>query len=181
MPLCEICGKVIRRAIRIEMEGAMVEVCSECASKAKARVLKEVKRNLRRRIYVKPHYPRRDEIALELESRVLRPDYGKIVKEAREKAGLKVEDLARLIGEKTSVIHRIEAGRLKPDLALARKLEKTLKIRLFEEASSKPVSSLSLGEMVGGLTVADILVVGEKGRLSFEGLRSKTRSQGSKG
>jgi len=177
MPICELCGRSVSRAVKIEVEGAIVEVCGECASKAKARIIREIKRDS---ATVKPKLrgnPERDDISIELESKILRQDYGRIIREARERYGLRSEDLARIVGEKSSIIQRIEAGRLKPDLELASKLEKILKISLFEDASSKPYTFKVADSSEPSLTVADILAVSEgKVKRRVEDLRIETGS-----
>jgi putative transcription factor len=161
MPICELCGRKVSRAVKIEVEGAIVEVCGECASKAKARIIREIRRESigsRSKPYANPE---KDDISMELKSKMLRRDYSRVIREARERSGLKVEDLARIIGEKSSIIQRIEAGRLKPDVGLATKLEKILKISLFEEAPSKTYKLNVANSFEAGLTVADILAVSE--------------------
>ncbi|MBS7642616.1 MAG: multiprotein bridging factor aMBF1 [Candidatus Bathyarchaeia archaeon] len=180
MPICELCGRKASRTVKIEIEGALIDVCSECASKAKARVLREIKKNYTT-AKSKPSTSsniRRDDISVELESRVLRQDYGRVIKEAREKQGLRIEDLARIIGEKSSVIQRIEAGKLKPDSDLARRLEKVLKISLFEATPPRAYASRLIGESEFNLTVADVLGVSESGvKRKVEGLRTENGSQ----
>jgi putative transcription factor len=177
MPICELCGRKVSRAVKIEVEGAIVEVCGECASKAKARIIREIRRESTSS-KPKPYAnPEKDDISMELESRILRLDYSRIVREARERSGLKVDDLARIIGEKSSIIQRIEAGKLKPDVGLATKLEKILKIRLFEETPSKTYKFNVADSFETGLTVADILAVSE-GRVKrrVEDLHTETGS-----
>ncbi len=58
-------------------------------------------------------------------------DYSKIIKGARELMGLSQEELGMKINEKPSVISHLETGSMKPDDALARKLEHFLKVQLF--------------------------------------------------
>jgi putative transcription factor len=58
-------------------------------------------------------------------------DFAKVIKTARELQGLSQEELGHKINEKPSVIGHLETGKLKPDDALARKLEHFLKIVLF--------------------------------------------------
>jgi len=60
-------------------------------------------------------------------------DYARIIKEARERAGLTRDALAAVLGVKVSVIRRIEEGALTPPIDLARKMERVLKIKLVEE------------------------------------------------
>jgi putative transcription factor len=64
---------------------------------------------------------------------VIVPDYAKRIQHAREQRGLKQADFAKLIAEKESVIHSLESGRMKPNLDLARKLERALRITLVEQ------------------------------------------------
>ena len=67
-----------------------------------------------------------------LEELIVDPNYHVIVKKAREKQGLTQNELARKIGEKTSVISKIESGKLRPTIPLARKLEHALKIKIVK-------------------------------------------------
>ena len=51
-------------------------------------------------------------------------DFATRVRKAREKLGLKQEDFAKKIKEKESIVHKLETGEFKPNLDLAKKLEK---------------------------------------------------------
>jgi putative transcription factor len=83
------------------------------------------------------------------------------VKRAREEMGLTQEVLAKLTGEKVSVIRRIEAGKLKPTLDLAKRLERVLKVSLVEEVEvAKGSEQLKLK---ADLTLGDVVVVRERG------------------
>lgn len=70
-----------------------------------------------------------------LEAYTLVENYGLVVKEARERMGMTLKDLGAKVGEKASVISKIEQGRLKPDNALARKLEHVLGVKLLVPSS----------------------------------------------
>jgi putative transcription factor len=82
-------------------------------------------------------------------------NFGEVVRKARENLGLSREALAAMLGVKETVLRRIEAGQLQPDYALAKKLEKTLGVRLLievaEEGAAKsgdrPERGLTLGEV----------------------------------
>lgn len=74
------------------------------------------------------------------EDLILREDYSRIIKDARETLGITQEDLGRKINEKPSMIGHLENGSMKPDDVLAKKLEHFLKIQLFvpvEEAENE--------------------------------------------
>jgi putative transcription factor len=63
-------------------------------------------------------------------------DLGAIVQKAREKLGITREELALKVFEKSSVIHKIEAGNFVPDDKAIKKLEAALGVKL-----SRPVES----------------------------------------
>lgn len=69
--------------------------------------------------------------SFESDEMMLREDFSKTIKNARETLGITQEDLGRKISVKPSVISHLEVGSLKPDDLLARKLEHFLKIELF--------------------------------------------------
>jgi len=83
-------------------------------------------------------------------------DFGLRIRQAREKRGLIYEDLGRRIGEKVSVLKKIESGKMMPDQKLATKLEHELKIKLLVPSMergatisfSPPSSGVTLGEIV---------------------------------
>ena len=78
-----------------------------------------------------------------------------IVRQAREKKGWSREELGDKIYEKASVVNRIESGKMVPDLKLARKIEKIMKIVLIEKTDD--VSADETGHSkVRGATIGDI-------------------------
>ena len=82
-------------------------------------------------------------------------DFAEKIRIKREKLGLKQEDFAKKIGEKESVVHKLETGEFEPSLELAKKLEKVLNIKLIEEyeeehkATTKATSIITtIGDLV---------------------------------
>jgi putative transcription factor len=83
-------------------------------------------------------------------------NYGIKIKSARRKIGLSHEDIGRKIGEKVSLLKKIEGEKMVPNNELAAKLEHLLKIRLLSEISepentplpSTPSQTLTLGDIV---------------------------------
>lgn len=114
---CELCGRSAQ-LVRAEIEGTVLSVCDSCAGLGRTA---EVKADV-------PDKPRQHLI----EESSINPGFAKIIKNARDKMTL--EELGKKIGEKASVLDRVEKG-MRPTDALARKLEKALKIKLlsFEE------------------------------------------------
>ena len=79
-------------------------------------------------VLTSPRPQRAAEAKTELE---VDPDYNVIVRQAREKLGLSQEALGMLISVKPSLISHVETKKLKPDIALARKLMHQLKVNLL--------------------------------------------------
>jgi len=143
---CEICGKkIIGKPIRVKIEGSIMDVCVDCSKFGKIQ---------RQRTERPKRPPRRTVKNIEPIYEILE-DYNMIIREAREKRGWSREDLAKKINEKVSVIHRIEAARMEPDIKLAKKLEKTLNIRILEKFEEEETPDLSRGSFKG-TTIGDI-------------------------
>ena len=84
-------------------------------------------------------------------------NYSELIKKAREKKGLKQDDLAKNIAEKESTIHKIETGALKPSFNLARKLELFLGIKLIGISEEKREINLNLKD--NSLTIGDLIKI----------------------
>ena len=127
---CEMCGN--SEAINIvDIEGSRMSLCQGCSKMGK--VIKRIRTQTPQRRAQPVQIRREKEEPIELINKA----YGKIIKSAREKRGLKQEDFAKLLHEKESVIHRMESGNHEPSIALARKLEKFLNIKLVEQYEEK--------------------------------------------
>ena len=146
MSYCELCGRPIRdprQARRVMVEGAVLVVCPHCYARLvkQGRVkaeegprYKPVARRpsggkaVGRTVVSRKRLPRR---ILEEEFEVV-PDYAERIRRARQRLGWSTKILAEKVGEKETVIKRIEAGRLKPSIELAQRLERLLHIELLE-------------------------------------------------
>ncbi len=102
-------------------------------------------------------------------------NYGELVKEARVRMGLTQEELASQVGEKATVIKKIEHGEFKPSIDLARRLEKFLRIRLLVPAEEEPSSELKkyLAKPGGprGVSLGDLLKKRREGALGDQGFK----------
>jgi putative transcription factor len=119
---CEVCGAEVRFPISVEIDGAVLNVCGNCARMGRKLKRPESGKGIPR--------PARKADNPELEYEV-DPEYSTKVRNARERLGLSQEQLGRMINVKPSVISHVETGKLKPDLILARKLMHSLKINLL--------------------------------------------------
>ena len=153
---CEVCGRQIRgKSYRTIIEGARMIACIECAKLGSGywdfESLKGGQKPQQKKVL--PRTKRPTVIADDLE---LTDDVGLRVRQAREGMNLSHKDLGRKIGEKISVLRKIERGKMTPDQALTKKLEHALKIRLLIPSSepqapiptSSRSQSVTLGELI---------------------------------
>lgn len=159
---CDICGN--KEAVCLaDIESTKMNVCQDCSSLGKT--IKRLSSNYQQRketkkeplpYAVNPYAVNKSEEIIQ----IIVDDCGKLVKTAREKRGLKQEELAKLLHEKESTLHNIEAGKFKPRFEVARKLEKALNIKLVEYHEEK-----SQGRKVSaseGLTIGDLIKIKKK-------------------
>jgi putative transcription factor len=85
--------------------------------------------------------------------------YGKRIRQGREKLGLNHEELSRKIGEKISLLQKLETEKMTPDLALAKKLENTLKIKILGSLTTTQVGEEVYAQKPTDLTLGDVVVV----------------------
>ncbi len=156
---CEMCGREIPIAATIEVEGATMRVCAGCARFG--------------RVIAPPPPanapPSRGGIAAGLESRQRRmtekpaalesedelvPDFGERVREARERKRVSLDDLARAVNERKSLLAKVETGSFHPDPTLARKLEASLGIKLREKVEEVHTQKY---QPRGGITIGDLI------------------------
>lgn len=152
---CEVCGREIRGEpyYRI-IEGGRLTVCSQCSKFSDQewdpRVPKARKSPTRRRS-AQPKPRRRSDIEA-AENLELVEGYGMVIKKARQKKGMSVEDFAKKISEKESVVKKLEKEDINPPLNLVRKVQHELGVNLLEEAetSSGPVLTRPMGPRTFG-------------------------------
>ena len=141
MATCELCGSS-GNLIKAIVEGSLLNVCEKCSRFGRAIVVKQEQK-------IRPIKQNTIDIV-----NVINPEYPKLIKEAREKFGLKQEDLAKKLDEKLSIIHKLETGHLQPTILLAKKLEKLLNISLIE-VYQETHEKLNFKDR--GLTIGDLV------------------------
>lgn len=127
---CDLCGRNTDNLLDAIIEGTSVQVCLNCSKYGKVITLNPD-------AIVEKHIEREQEFS---NQNLIVEDYNIRIKKAREKKGLKQEDVARAIAEKESVIHQLETGTLKPSLKLAKKLSVFLDITLTNKENYKNIS-----------------------------------------
>ncbi|MFA5077541.1 MAG: multiprotein-bridging factor 1 family protein [Candidatus Micrarchaeia archaeon] len=121
---CEICGK--REAVcLVYLEGAKMNSCQGCSRGGKVLYFFDSDSPIPTAVQQRP---RSEEEIVD--------DYGKIIRAARMKLGLSLEELGMKIAEKANYLEHVERQTTLPSLPLARKLEKFLKIKLVETTTS---------------------------------------------
>jgi len=133
---CEVCGRKIHGSpITALIEGARLTVCVECSKHGKIVTQDEYTPKPKSTSKSSTHIPvmqqkKKPKIRVEITQEII-SDYPVKIRQAREKLCLTHEDLAKRINEKTSVIGKLETGKISPSNILATKLEHALKIKLL--------------------------------------------------
>ena len=151
--LCEMCSTK-QAAYKADVEGARVSVCEPCSKYGKVLGKVQVQAPAGKASSFQAASAVKQTESVQL----IKPDYARIVKAGRERLGLKQEELARKMMEKESLLHKVENGHLKPDIELARKLERFLKVSLVEQMELE-VGSGSGGpaKKAQGMTIGDMI------------------------
>jgi putative transcription factor len=154
--ICEICGKEFRgKGIEVYVDGAQLMVCPGCAKfGTRVEPYKEKKKVLPRKSRGKGYVKRKRDTF------TIVSDYAHVIRDAREERDLSQKDLAQKINEKESVIHRLETESMSPSHKLAKKLEKTLNIKLVDKISDFDVPKVISDSK--NLTIGDIIKIKKK-------------------
>jgi putative transcription factor len=163
--LCEVCGRqIFGDPFRTVIEGANMTVCSRCSKLGSGVWEPKSKPRLKKSMSHQPiqTYSRRKQIVAAPVTLELVENVGLLVRQARDDLGISHEDLGRQIRERVSVLRKIESGKLVPDLALAEKLEHTLKIKL-RIPPIDPKAQLNNSSKPQGTTLGDLIKIKFKG------------------
>jgi len=165
---CEVCGRKIHTdPIRVNIDGAKLTVCAECAKHGKIVYPNEENHTPKSPFLViasknsstgststpfaetaKPKkqpqmvQKKRNLVAKVEFTQELIDGYAALIRVAREKLGYSHEDLGLKINERASVLKHVELGKMEPNNLLANKLERALKIKLLvpiEEEKPLPI------------------------------------------
>ena len=167
---CEICGTERGRFFTIDFEGSELIVCANCSDYGtkKKPILENVKpKKSFVQSYVQQHRPQIQMKKFPASEHVLVSDFGQIIRKAREKKNMTIEELGKLLYTKASEVNRFEAGSLKPNTALIKKLENILGIELMETITSEDFEDYSSGKNES-LTLEDMLMKKMKSKKESE-------------
>ena len=141
---CDMCGKDAE-LYQVKIEGTEMKVCSSCSGYGK----------IIRKVVVKKVEPRKPKVKEPEVQEIVVKNYSDIVRNARERKGLKQEELSKILNLKTSLLQNMERGKYKPSVEMAKKLEKELHVKLIEVLKNEVFvqqtgkdSSFTLGDFI---------------------------------
>jgi putative transcription factor len=146
-----MCGLKFVKLNSAVVDGSFLDVCNKCSSYGNTIKIKEPKFKK----YVGTSKVQ-TKIFVEENVNFVMEGAGKIIKSVREGKKLNQKDFAKMIGTKVSVLHKIETCFIKPEISLAKKIEKILDIRIIESYNDDE-KSISLNLTDEELTVGDLI------------------------
>ncbi|MEM0087042.1 MAG: multiprotein bridging factor aMBF1 [Candidatus Micrarchaeaceae archaeon] len=126
MESCEICGTETDEIYVIEIEGAEMRVCGECAKGQK--IISAPTKSAPKQQHASA------KAATAETPKELIEHYGEALRKARNEMGIPLNVLAERISEKESTLLRVEEEKMLPSVELTKKLEKELGIKLTAES-----------------------------------------------
>ncbi|QCW02041.1 multiprotein bridging factor aMBF1 [Natrinema pallidum] len=177
MVQCEMCGAETSSPNTIKVEGAKLDVCSNCtdfgtevkdtssssgstkystgSSSSSSSGGGQSSGSSRSSSSSGGSSQRRSDMFDDMDE--LATDYDDRVRNAREDAGLSQSDLANELNEKASLIRKIERGDTLPSDEVQTELEDFLEISLSAQGSSGEDSEWSGGSSTGSYTLGDVV------------------------
>lgn len=155
---CEVCGREIFGTPNYRViEGGKLTVCGQCAQFSQQEwdpTRPQARKTPTRRRSAQPR--RRSDID-SAESLELVEGHGMLIKKARQKKGLSIEDFSKQIREKESVVKKLEKENMNPPMNLVKKIQNALGIKILEEGAAKSGSVLS--RPMGPRTLGDMIKI----------------------
>lgn len=150
MAMCDMCSKIEERLFTSRVEGVTMKVCSGCTKYGETLKKPERPKPTFKRNFVK----KEQEVKPVFEER-LNDEFSALLKKARESKGLTQEEVSKRINEKQSLLHNVERGSQRPNLELAKKLERFFGIKIIDklEVKKEKIKIELSGE---GMTIGDI-------------------------
>jgi putative transcription factor len=165
---CEVCGRKIHTdPITAIIEGAKLTVCVECSKHGKIVTQDDYTPKTKPTIGAPAHIPvmtqrKKPTIKVEITQEIVQ-DFSTKIRQAREKLGLTHEDLGKKINEKSSVIGKLETGKMPPSNILATKLEHALKIKLLAPITEEKPTTLPTPKAANReMTLGDLIQIDSK-------------------
>lgn len=135
--ICEICGKEVSTLVPVFIEKSTLSVCPVCAKfgrNVEKPGIAPTPVEITQRLQMRSQRQGFRDIFSEESTDAMAENYSSILKNARDKKGWSQEDIGKKVNEKKSVIAKIESGNMEPSIALARRLERVLGVKIVEKS-----------------------------------------------
>ena len=151
---CELCGRENRGCRAALVDGVKMMLCPDCLRHHGGGIQESVlpSTNVERAVFQRTKKSTPKDIYKNMEKELV-PNWSDVIKGARKKKGLTIEELGFKIEERTVTISKIENGDLRPSDQIVKKLEKELGISLLETV--KEVATVHHSSK--GLTLGDFI------------------------
>ncbi len=149
-PSCDLCGHHEDLVLAI-VEGSMVRVCSKCRGFGHV-VPVRTQDSLPEK--------KKHELVFEEHQKIIVADAGERIRKEREQRGLTQEQLAQMIHQKESWLHKVESGHTRLTPEQTHVFEKTLGLHLLERYEEPKAVSLDVHD--SHLTIGDLLNLKKK-------------------
>lgn len=136
----------MKRIFKIELDGALIEVCESCKSYGKLVRIEKISEP--KNVVVKQKEDFEDEEIVE--------NFGEVIREERERRKIPIQEFAKLLGIKESTLLKIESGKLLPEDKILERIERLLNVKLRERVKSQKVDEKKADRK---LKIADIVEV----------------------
>lgn len=155
---CEMCGRELPIHATIQVESARMSVCVGCARFGKVVEAPAPKTGAPQAgspagSHARPRSHAEKRVPLESDEEIVE-NFGERVRIARERKRVSLDDLARAVNEKKSLLAKIETGAHFPDPTVTRKLEAALGIKLREKVEEVHTQKVKPS---GGMTIGDLI------------------------
>ncbi|MCE4600057.1 MAG: multiprotein bridging factor aMBF1 [Desulfurococcales archaeon] len=157
---CEMCGsRIAGRPYRAVVDGVEMVLCASCymklAKSGRAVLLREPSKNPTRK---RPAPVKRvSSKRVPLDQFDIVEDYYDRIRRAREAKGWTMAVLAQKLRISEAMLRKIESGKMKPSINLARKIENLLKIKILEPTEVSEEEDYK--QEPGTLTLGDVVIV----------------------
>ncbi len=149
--ICDMCSAK-GRLYKVKVEGAELTLCKDCSKFGEVigQVQQESESFNKKQKTIINEGPELIEILSE--------DYADKIKKKRESLGLSQKDFAEKLNEKESIIQKLENWHLEPSIDLAKKIEKSLGLKILEQYEEKHEKQNNKGSM-GTFTIGDFIKI----------------------
>ncbi len=157
---CDMCGRE-QAVLKASVEGSVMSLCDGCSKFGK------VVGRIQTTVAAKRKEEKTAAAVPEEETEFVVANFGQLLKQKREELGkkmedsfMKLEDFAKMISVKESVLHKMETGAYKPNVEEARRIGKLFGLKLVEKVEA--VESLVPEPKKDQLTLGDMIKIKKK-------------------